>query len=209
MRNSSLIALLLLLASCSSDGKKNTSAAPASPARQLADFLILPGERIGAVTEQSTEAQLRMTYGEEQVKIASIDIGEGEAQEGLLLFPGTPNELEILLDIAAATGHPHFVRISKDSTAWRTPQGITIGSTLQQLERANGKPFQLYGFEWDLAGLVADWDGGHFSSNFVVALTPDRPQALRPAHLGDQLFSSDDPILDSLSLRVGSIVVTF
>ena len=206
--------LLMLLAACGSDSKSKGKQPPEMPlvtadAGGRSDFLIVPGERIGMLTGRSTEAQLRAAYGPEEVKISDISLGEGETQTGLVVLPESPNELEIMLDVAAATGNPHFVRISQENTQWHTEEGITVGSTLAELEAANGNPFTLYGFEWDLAGLVISWRGGRYSSNLVLALIPGNPEALTPALLGEVELSSDDPALKELDLRVGSIVVMF
>jgi len=37
--------------------------------------------------------------------------------------------------------------------AWRTPEGIGVGSTLEDLEKAIG-PFNVLGFGWDYGGTV-------------------------------------------------------
>jgi hypothetical protein len=32
--------------------------------------------------------------------------------------------------------------------------------TLAEIEKINGKPFKLYGFEWDFGGRSSNWQGG-------------------------------------------------
>jgi hypothetical protein len=38
--------------------------------------------------------------------------------------------------------------------------GVSIGSSLAEVQKANGKPFLVSGFEWDYGGFVTDWKGG-------------------------------------------------
>lgn len=207
-----LLFTIFLAAACAPDqnqGESGTEAASVRDSVPAQDFLIVPGERIGLVTVRSTEARLREAYGPRNVQIRSISLGEGEEREGLVVFPDQPNELEIVLNVAADTGHPHFVRISREDSDWHTAEGVRVGSSLKELQEANGKPFRFNGFEWDLAGLVTSWNGGRYSANFVVALTPGNPDGLRPEWLGETQLSSDDPALEPLEARVGSIVVTF
>jgi hypothetical protein len=47
-----------------------------------------------------------------------------------------------------------------DKSLWRTTYGITLGTTLLELERINRKPFRLAGFDWDYSGTVLSWNSG-------------------------------------------------
>jgi len=221
MRNSALTQWLLLAtlalsaSACNSDNKKSSGEEAAAteeeeqPASPKMDYTIVPGQRVGGITAASTEAGIKAIYGEGQVAFRSVYIGEGESQPGIALFPDTPNELEIVWDIAAATGNPEFIRISHDSTDWRTLQGVTVGTTLEELEKINGRPFKLYGFGWDYGGLVNDWNGGKLDNDLIIALEPEDWEKAGPEVSGDRTFSSDDPEVRALNARVASMVVTF
>lgn len=196
---------LILLSGCAND--RQNSAGQNAAAQK--DFLVIPGERVGLITANTTEAALEDLYGAKDLKIQSIPIAEGDTQEGVLLYPGTHNEAEILWESAASEGTPAFVRIGKDSTEWHTPEGITIGTTLEKLEDLNGKPFTFYGFEWDYGGLITDWNDGNLSSNLIIALVPQNFDKLSDDLLGEVQLSSDDPRVRALHAKVGSMVVTF
>ncbi|MFN7115351.1 MAG: hypothetical protein ACK4TA_01045 [Saprospiraceae bacterium] len=199
-------ALILLLLGCASDAKKNTANNAVAGQK---DFMIVPGERVGLITSATTEAVLQELYGTQDIDIQSISIAEGDTQEGVVLYPGTRNELEIIWESAASEGTPAFVRIGKDSTEWHTPEGITIGTTLEKLEDLNGKPFTFYGFEWDYGGLITDWNDGKLSEYLIIALVPQNFAKLTDDLLGEVQLSSDDPRVRALQAKVGSIVVTF
>lgn len=204
-----LVALLLcgLLSSCKNDTSKEAETEATS--KPMNDVKIIPGERVGMITARTTEAELERLYGAENLKIMRIPVAEGEEQEGVVLFPGTNKEIEIIWQAASSEGTPAFVRITQDSTVWKTEEGITIGSSLEALEKINGKPFNLYGFEWDYGGLVTNWNKGNLNQHFVVALVPQDFNALKEDMLGEMQLTSDDPKVRALKAKVGSIVVTF
>lgn len=177
--------------------------------RPSIDYSIEPGKRIGIITAQSTEGQLRIAFGPEHFKSQDIVIGEGEESPGAILFPDTKNELELVWNPTFYPPRPSFARISRDSTQWKTLKGVSIGTSLETLEKINGKPFFFYGFEWDYAGLVASWNGGHLNEYLIIALIPGNFDALNSDFMGDVQFASDDPKLDSLKLKVGSMVIGF
>ncbi len=201
--------LSLLLLNCRDAPKDNASEENDTTFEQYDDFLIVPGRRVGMVTSESTEAEVEMAYGEENVRFTSLDMGEGEEELGVIVFPDTKNALEIVWELEASIGKPAFVRLSKENGAWATEQGVQVGTSLEKLEEINGQPFTFYGFEWDYGGLVTDWNGGNLSPYLIVALIPQNIEALREEMLGDVELSSDDPQVRELRAKVGSLVVTF
>ncbi len=200
------IALILLLFNACKSDPKNSEATSSSETK---DFLIIPGERIGIITASTTEAEVEIAYGKENIELKSLNVGEGEQREGVLVFPGTNNELEIIWELEADIGNPAFVRLGKENSDWKTPEGIGVGTTLEKLEELNGRPFTFYGFEWDYAGLVSDWNGGNLSPYLIIALIPQNFDKLGKELLGEVQLSSDDPKVRALNAKVGSIVLTF
>ncbi len=162
----------------------------------MGDFTIHPGLGFGAISKQASEDQLIITFGKEQVSQKDFYIGEGYSEPGLVVFSGTPQEVEVLLD---ANGDPSIARVSREDSRWQTDEGIRIGSTLRELEQANGRPFTFYGLDWDYGGTVSDWQGGNFPEGFGVRLgwgdqTFDDPDGMP---IGDSIFSSENfPHLD-------------
>jgi hypothetical protein len=54
------------------------------------------------------------------------------------------------------------IRNQAKASRWNL-SGITIGSSLAEVQKVNGKPFLVSGFDWDYGGFVADWKGGALS----------------------------------------------
>lgn len=207
MRKVLFLSILLVVISCSNDTKSKN---PIEPDNSTDNFLIIPGKSVGRITATTTEAELQEMFGADKMKIQSIPISEGDTQEGVVLYPNTPNEIEIIWETAASEGRPAFIRIGKDSTAWKTQEGITIGTPLEELEAINGRPFTFNGFEWDYGGLVTNWNGGKLTDNLVIALVPKNFEVMSQAFVGDDVqLSSDDPKVRALQPRVGSMVITF
>jgi len=42
---------------------------------------------------------------------------------------------------------PIMYRLQKADSKWATADGLKVGSTLQELEKINGKPFKFMGFD--------------------------------------------------------------
>jgi hypothetical protein len=93
--------------------------------------------------------------------------------------------------------------------------GISLGTTLQELERLNGRPFKLAGFGWDYSGVVIDWAGGSLDSSLAgVKLYLDPGPAAYESTtysqvLGDREYSSDLAPMQQLTPRVYQIFVDF
>lgn len=128
------------------------------------DFLVIPGVRAGPISADSREAYLRKVLGNDNVRPANIDDGEGGIRSGTVIFPNDPSRrAEIFWIDSASHRRPAEVIISSPATVWHTAENISIGSTLDQIERVNGKPFHMSGFNFDDAGTIIDGNGGKLS----------------------------------------------
>ena len=169
------------------------------------DWLIIPQERVGPVTAGTQPAHLRQFFGDEHVHEKDISLGEGFTQPGFIVFPDSPKELEIVYEKDEIA----FVRISHSNSVWKTPAGLSIGTDMAKLQKANGRSFRFYGFEWDYSGLVIDWNGGNLPDELIVVMIPSEPKMVRPDQMGEVQLFSDDPALRKLELEIGVIAVTF
>ncbi|HBE30516.1 MAG TPA: hypothetical protein DD990_03975, partial [Cyanobacteria bacterium UBA11368] len=98
-------------------------------------------------------------------------------------------------------------------TAWKTREGIGVGTSLTELRRILGE-FQLSGLAWDYGGTVvfertrlARYQGG---LTLVVDAAPDAAQRFPnnyQAVSGDSLFSSNNPNWQRLGIKVAAMTV--
>lgn len=127
------------------------------------DWLLVPNLRAGDVRRGTSESELRKVFGTRNIQRGKIYLGEGENEDGLVIFSADPvRKLEIRLTPGRLV---ESVRIQGGRSAWRFENGITLGTTLKQLEVLNGGPFELSGWGWDYSGAVLGWKGGHLAKS--------------------------------------------
>ena len=192
------------------------------------NFVIIPGEQVGTIRANSTEAELMAMLGKENVTIHdTIYVGEGATEPGTTLFKGTPDEVQILWVDKKAFARPEavIVRPATDKpgtvgkvTQWSTADGLKIGTTLKDVEKLNGKPFSLYGFSWDYGGTVSNWQGGTYQAKdgksyislvFGYGELSAEQEKLSEKVMGDSEFSSSNPAMQQLNPTVQTMTIRF
>lgn len=212
MKNITLLFLAVLCWSCGpsasgTDAEGNETAEKAETSQQNT-FLIQPGEGFGDFTDELAKADLIRLLGKNRIKEQPFYLGEGESAPGLVLYPDSPEEVEVLLD---EDGLPMMYRIQEEGSEWATAEGLKVGSSLADLEKINGQPFKLTGFDWDYGGTVTNWNGGTFAGkDFLVVLGYDADAAQFaeediPQLMGDQEIMSTLPALRRYPFKVISI----
>ncbi|HSM81686.1 MAG TPA: hypothetical protein VLS96_08370 [Nodosilinea sp.] len=177
-----------------------------------ADLLVVPGQRVGPVTAQTSRAALAAHYGEAALADAPIAMGEGTTAPGTLVTPGPGQAFSVVWSDSTQT-RPQLAR--DFGPAWRTPEGLGVGTDYATVAAALGT-FGIYGFEWDYGGtlVLAGSRLGQYDGTLWLRLAPaeaaiaEHPEAYR-ALIGDTVFSSDNPNLAVLDLRVYEMVVYF
>src|SRR5262249_17019350 len=107
-------------------------------------------------------------YGAANVVDQDVDVGEGETQPGTVIFPKDPERLiEILWTDPEKKTVPASAQVSGARTRWKTAHNISLGTSLRDLERLNGRPFRLAGFGWDYSGTVMSWENGSLAGDFA------------------------------------------
>jgi hypothetical protein len=95
--------------------------------------------------------------------------------------------------------------------------GIHIGSALAEVEKLNGKPFKLSGFDWDYGGHVRDWQGGALAKlqpgGCIVAVEfvhpEDAPEENLAKVTGDMDVLSDSADLRAVEPYVGLLLISY
>lgn len=176
------------------------------------DSAILSGRRVGPVTAGTSRVDLHRLHPD-AVRDGPVGVGEGFCLPGTLLFPGTPDEILVAWSDSAGS-RPDFLRLERDGSRWRTPAGITVGTSLRELEEIRGGPVSFWGFGWDYGGTIR-WDDVDGPLILRIGPAPGTGDAFgevlgRPGGrelLGERLVSSDHPLLEELELVVRSLQV--
>lgn len=210
-----LLALCVFLAGCSQPAQPPT---PASPPAQVSldetwetSYLVDPATGFGKITATSTPEQLAQAYGPQALVLQEVHLGEGETAPGGVLFESDPSARVELVWSSPERDGVASASVQGEESQWSTPQGITLGTTLAELEKINTVPFTLTGFGWDYGGTVISWEGGKLESLGPVRLRlgVDRKREIPEQLLGDQGISSAAPGLSDLEPRVTGIIMTF
>jgi hypothetical protein len=184
------------------------------------NYEIQPGIGFGDISATSTQEDLRQLFGEEHVQQGVIDLGEGMSQHGTIVFANDPEKrLEILWKDEVNHREPSMIRVSGSSSLWKLPQGITLGTSLKELQAKNSMPFKLFGFYWDNGGTITSWENGNLKSYispkyqiYLALALPGNPALSskeQDSITGDQQLFSSNPTLRKLNPKVVSIVVSF
>lgn len=220
------VAAIICCSSCTSDSNSSGSSGDSSsdntpvPAPtvqgvsgELTNWTCVPGKQVGAITTNFTEEDLIKTFGEKQVQ--RYEAGEGESDEtytATIVNSGTRNQLIIRWSKDQPFKKIESIRIANDSTDWRTAEGITVGTSLSDLVRINGRDFAFNGFyEAGEAGMTTTWQDGAVNPNLVLFLQPENPAAIyEGAGLSKEAsYSSDNTLAKKANIRVSGLLIKF
>jgi hypothetical protein len=181
---------------------------PAEPARLVTCS--------GAFAKNSGHLRLAQAYGVHNVEFTEVSGDDGSTLMASVLFPTDPKRrLEVLWDDDTQRTGTRMVVIDGQST-WTAYKGIHLGLPLAALEKANGKPFKLMGFEKGGMAIVSDWNGGALGlltdgCKVGVQLKPDPKAAAGTldAAGSDKEFASSDPAIRAAKPTIGEIIVGY
>jgi hypothetical protein len=152
----------------------------------------------GAFAKDSSHVKLAHLVGANNIEYGQVSGAGGTALNASILYGKDPKRrLEVLWQNEAARSDTSLIVITGQSQ-WHGPKGLRLGLALAALEKLNGKPFRLSGFDQPDGSAVLDWNGGALASlpggcQVGVKLKPDSkatPDALAAA-AGKELMSSD------------------
>lgn len=172
------------------------------------DLTFVAGQRVGAITPTTDSLALQTAYGSDLVHDTLVYVGEGMTQAGALIFPGRPEELELIW-LSDGRRRPEIVYIRRPDAPWTDREtGIHIGTTLEELQQLNGRPFVFSGFDWDYGGTVTDWRGGQLTGlNLRLQPSAEQYDQLPQSLSGDRPIRSDNFAARDLGIRVNEIYV--
>lgn len=160
------------------------------------DWTIVPSVRAGPITSSTTEEELVRLYGADNVVETVIQSGMIEPEPVMVIFPDQPKKTAVIHWRYSPKGKvPAMIEIDNEGSLWKTAEGITVGTSLQTIQRINGKPVVLTGFGWEYAGTIIHANGGRLKALGQVAHDKSirhRSLTLRVAPRAESLSSSDD-----------------
>ncbi|MEO1400638.1 MAG: hypothetical protein AAFV72_05210 [Cyanobacteria bacterium J06635_1] len=188
----------------------NAASTPTPQIALLTNTAVIPGERVGPITRETSREDLAALFGEDRLSDEPVNIGEGFTEPGTVVDLGPEQSFTIVWQ-DGSRAQPAVVR--DFGPAWQTPEGLGVGTSFEELKTVLGT-FQLYGFAWDYEGSLVFEDSqlDAYQGQLTLRVTPD-PAAIAnhenayQALVGDVLFPSNDPNLDPLDISVYEMIV--
>ena len=175
------------------------------------DRNIIPNESVGLITSSTTKSALNKLYDKGNIRETVVFSYEGFDIKGTeVIFDNTADNITIEWNDGNLT--PKIIRIKNLNSNWKTKEGVGIGSTIKEVEKANGKPFTIYGYEIDkyLEGTVKNWNSGNLQGlNLQFKITKEIPVEVFMKMMGDRGILSNNPLLEKAGLQVENITVEF
>ena len=168
----------------------------------------------GPFGRDATHASAVKAFGARHVSYQKIQVPDDEDVKATVIFPANPaRRIEIVWRDTKLRRGPNTVTAGP---AWRTAEGVTVGASLAEIEKLNGRPFTLSGFDWDYGGTVTDWEGGQLGKQkggcrLIVrfGIGDDAPSAAANAVSGDKDFSSRDANMVTVKPAVREIAIMY
>jgi len=187
-------------------------AAPAAPKPAAAPHAIACN---GAFAKDSNHLKLMQSFQPKNVEFGEVAGPGGTKLNATILFPKDPKRhLEVLWANEAARADISLIVITGQST-WSGPKGLKLGLTLAALEKLNGKPFKLSGFDQADGSAVVDWQGGALAAlpggcKVGIRFAPDRKAAAAVlAAAAGKEFTSSDAAMRAVKPTVAEIILGY
>jgi hypothetical protein len=198
-----IILAAALLAACPAHAQK--AAPPPAAADTHDDYQPAKRDTLGCegpFAKDTSHAKLITAFGARNVAFREVDGAEGSKEKATVLFDDDPTRRVVVFWHDERTrARPSMISVSAPSL-WLGPGGIGNGLKLTDVEKLNGKPFKLAGFDWDGGGFVRELDGrlkpASGGCNLVIRFEPGiaNPLPARYAEItGDKVIVSNNKLL--------------
>jgi hypothetical protein len=155
----------------------------------------------GPFARDTDHKRLVASFGRENVIQKTVYEPEGLEVRASIVFPrDSVRRLVVLWSDEKALRHP--ARIDLEGSGWSGPEGLRIGSSIEAVEAVNGRPFVLYGFQWDYGGRIATWNGGRLEHlpggcRFYPVLNSDADasESAQMQVADDRKYASNSPLM--------------
>lgn len=203
IRSLLLCSVALALAACGPQTPAETK--PAAEAPPATTAATKPAPLLGCgpsslVNADTTYDGLVKALGADNVVKEMVAWVDSE-EEAVILYPKDPTMRAELLWLDKTSGGPRVMRVGGDDSKWVGPSGLKVGSSLADIEAANGGPFTMVAFDNHNSGEV-NWQGGKLDHayedcRFGMALNPGpetSQESLEPlGGSSETTFRSDSP----------------
>jgi hypothetical protein len=170
----------------------------------------------GVFGRDSSHAKLASAFQSKNVAFTQVDDSAGAKVMASVLYAKDPKRrLEVWWSKPASRSDTHLIVINGQSD-WIAPGDLHLGLTLDELEKLNGKPFKLSGFDKNHVATLSDWNGGLLEAlaggcKVGISLRADPHTAASTLSdlPSDRGFTSSDAALRAANPTVSEILVAY
>ncbi len=216
--------ILLIIVSCSTQSKKETddqtvensdmNNVDSAETKETTSTKTMDLRKIDYTLDSllsiDSERELIEIFGQENIERKTIYGPEGMGEfKVTILFPKSKNTVEIHWNDEINFNKLSRVRVFKQRSDWKTKEGIRVGTSIEELEIFNKKPFTFYGLEWDFSGGI-DWNEGYLDKRKIYGSLgyPDKnmPEEFNSL-IGDHTIQSSSEIARKAILILSELVL--
>jgi hypothetical protein len=170
----------------------------------------------GVFGPDSSHAKLALAFRSRNVTFTQIDGSSGAKTMASVLFAKDPTRrLEVWWSKPASRSDIHLIVINGRSD-WMAPGELRLGLTLPDVEKLNGKPFKLSGFDKSDVATLSSWNGGALAKlpgGCKVGISLRAALAAAPSAIGDapaeREFTSTDSAVRAVNPTISEILVAY
>jgi hypothetical protein len=169
----------------------------------------------GVFGRDSSHAKLAAAFQSRNVAFTQVDAASGTVMASVLFGKDPKRRLEVWWSKPASRSDTHLIVINGESD-WIAPGEIRLGLTLADLEKLNGKPFKLTGFDKASVAALSDWNGGVLSAlpggckiGVSLRAASATPVSDLRALSADRAFTSADSAMRAANPKVSEILVAY
>jgi len=155
----------------------------------------------------ATEESLKAQFGAENVVHKDLGGPEGTEMFGTQIYAKDAKKtFDIVWSDEEKWANPAVINVNQvwsedgetsTNPEWASAEGVKVGMSIEEVEKINGKPFKLSGFEWDYGGNALNWDGGKLEPaadakcGITITFSPTAENTPEST-LGDKEITSND-----------------
>jgi hypothetical protein len=169
----------------------------------------------GPFAKDSSMLSLATAFGSKNVTYTEIEVVGSKVGTTIIFPKDSKRRLEVWWSNLTNRSGTYLILINGQST-WTAPGGMHLSMTLAQLEKLNGKPFKLKGFDKGNVATVSDWDGGKLAtisggckSGLSLRADPKAAADEVSALPADHEYNSDDAKMRAVKPTVSEILIGY
>jgi hypothetical protein len=179
----------------------------------IKDTVLVPGQKIGPITAQSTYADLVKIFGAESLSdIRPPDADDTEKEFGTRVNLGPDLSLTLVWQDKTKTKLYEAIDLGP---GWQMPKGLKIGMPMTDVQKILGS-FQMVGLGGPYGGVIplSETPLKPYYGKIIVQMAPVQDAAKKfpkeyKAVEGERLIASTDPNWKALGMTVKYLVIVF